>query len=373
MARLSPLVTLILGYILGYVLYPVLQVWTCNCEQSDVPAHAQSSLVAKRAAFVRSDINPSPEHYAQKSVNYASWRQFFNAKVLRRNPPAHLSSEYKIRGRIYIGVITAEKYLKTRAKAIHETWAREVDPSTKVMFYVGSDCNISHPGLGKMSIIRLENVLDAVYPPQRKVFAALQHMYRYHGNSYQWFVRADDDVYIRVPRLDRLLGRLDSNDKVYLGRAGVGRKQDTKRLQLKSDERYCMGGPGVVLSRATLNAVAPHLERCLKAVEAHNRVREGVTGAWFNEDVELGRCISRTVGVQCSNSKEVRIAFLCGLRISKTTSLLMTSSIHVNCLLTSLVSTYNRCTLLTDIQYPIEQINEHTFTLSLFSCYNMFR
>ena len=312
MVRISPLVTLVLGYILGYVLYPILQAWTCSCyyeEDADLNAHAQS-LVARRAALIQREAEDRSfyvdREQAYRPVNYASWRQFFSSQSQRREP-AHLSSEYKVRGRLYIAIITTEKYLATRAKAIHETWGRDIDSANKIVFYVGSDCNISYPGLEKLAIVRLKNIADYVYPPQRKVFAALQHMYRYHGNGYQWFLRADDDVYVRVARLDRLLGRLDPNEKVYLGRAGVGKKQDVKRLQLRSHERYCMGGPGVVLSRATLNAVAPYLDRCLKAIEVHNRAGKGVSGGmWFNEDVELGRCISRTVGIQCSNSEEVK-------------------------------------------------------------------
>ena len=323
MVKLSPLVTLIVGYILGYALYPVSQLWMCTCNEqdADVTAHAHFLVAGKRSPGLGDDQFPAdrsrgdrssatqldvqnPSSYVSSS---SSWRRFFN---LRPRPPAHLRSEYKVRQKLLIGVITTEKYLMTRAKAIHDTWAKELEPSNKVIFFVGSDCNISQPGLGKMPIVLLDNVPDAVYPPQRKVFAALKHMYHYHGNSYQWFVRADDDVYIRVSRLNRLLGRLDSNELIYLGRSGVGRRQDVKRLQLKFNERYCMGGPGVVLSRATLNRVAPHLMRCLKAVEMHNQ--GGVAaGAWFNEDVELGRCISRTVGIQCSNSKEVWCIVLC--------------------------------------------------------------
>ena len=318
MVRLSPLVTLFIGYILGYVLYPVVQLWTCTCffqEDAEITAHAQS-LVARRVEIAnpKREISPldgarddgalSKERYTQNSAKYALWRRFIGN--FRRVPPPYLSSEYAVRGRVYIGIITAEEYLETRAKAVYETWARGIDPGIKVVFYVGSDCNLSRPGLEKMEIVRLVNVPDKVYPPQRKVFAALEHMYRYHGNSFQWFVRADDDVYIRVSRLERLLGRLDSNEKVYLGRAGIGKKQDIRRLELKFNEHYCMGGPGVVLSRATLHGVAPHLQMCLEEVEIHNRIVRGVAeGAWFNEDVELGRCISRTVGVQCSSSKEV--------------------------------------------------------------------
>ena len=311
MVRISPLVTLVVGYILGYVLYPILQAWTCSCyyyEDLDLTAHAQS-LVTRREALIQNEAKVKDGSFygdreqAYRPVKYASWKQLFSSRTQRREP-AHLSSEYKVRGRIYIAIITTEKYLATRAKAIHETWARDIDSANKLVFYVGADCNISYP---KLPIVRLKNVPDSVYPPQRKVFAALQHMYHYHGNNYQWFVRADDDVYIRVGRLDRLLGRLDPNEKIYLGRSGVGKKQDIQRLQLKSHEHYCMGGPGVVLSRATLIAVAPYLDKCLEVVEAHNRIRKGMAGGvWFNEDVELGRCISRSVGIQCSNSEEVR-------------------------------------------------------------------
>jgi hypothetical protein len=260
MVRISPLVTLVVGYILGYVLYPILQAWPCSEEDPDLTAHAQS-LVARRVALIQDEAKDesfyADREQTYKPVKYASWKQLFSNRMQRREP-VHLSSEYKVRGRIYIAIITTEQYLATRAKAIHETWARDIDPVNKLIFYVGADCNVSY--YPKLPIIRLKNVPDSVYPPQRKVFAALQHMYRYHGNNYQWFVRADDDVYIRVGRLDRLLGRLDPNEKVYLGRAGMGKKQDVKRLQLRSHERYCMGGPGVVLSRATLGAVALYLD-----------------------------------------------------------------------------------------------------------------
>ena len=305
--QLSPLLTLVLGYILGCAFFPVSQLWMNYCfpDGYAVNSNAHAQLLDERSSAPRQIDNLESKQKLQHS-----WRRLANMYrgIAGRGPPAHLSSEFTVRGRIFIGVITAQKYLATRAKAIHETWAKDVGPASRVVFYVGEDCDTSAPALSDMTIVKLENVSDGEYPPQRKVFAALQHMYRYHGNSYHWFVRADDDVYIRVPRLDTLLGRLDSNEKIYLGRAGVGKKKDVRRLQLMSSERYCMGGPGVVLSRATLSAVAPHLGRCLEAVEDHNRAEGGVGvsgGAWFNEDVELGRCISRTIGIQCSHSREV--------------------------------------------------------------------
>ena len=55
-----------------------------------------------------------------------------------------------------------------------------------------------------------------------------------------------------------------------------------------------MGGPGVVLSRETLALVAPHLESCLIGLLT------------THEDVELGRCIKRHVGVACTWNYEMQ-------------------------------------------------------------------
>ena len=207
MVRISPLVV---GYILGYVLYPILQAWTCSCyydEDLDLTAHVQS-LVARKEALIQNEAKDrafyGDREQAYRPVKYATWKQLFSSRT-QRCEPAHLSSEHKVHGRIYIAIIATEKYLATRAKAIHETWARDIDSANKLVFYVGADCNISYP---KLPIVCLTNVPDSVYPPQRKVFAALQHMYHYHGKDYQWFVRADDDVYIRVGRLDPTPGEI---------------------------------------------------------------------------------------------------------------------------------------------------------------------
>ena len=64
-----------------------------------------------------------------------------------------------------------------------------------------------------------------------------------------------------------------------------------------------MGGPGFVLSFATLKLLHPFLGFCLDAVERNNMLNSDTP--WTAEDIELGRCISRTVGIQCSASHQV--------------------------------------------------------------------
>ena len=64
---------------------------------------------------------------------------------------------------------------------------------------------------------------------------------------------------------------------------------------------------GVVFSNAALRALVPHLDECLEAIEYYNKFAES---SWYNEDVELGRCVSRKVGIQCSTSLEVSTSII---------------------------------------------------------------
>ena len=217
-----------------------------------------------------------------------------------------LKKEYRSRKMLLVGVITAQDYLATRAVAVYGTWGIEVD---KILFYVGDDCVVPQY-LSMLPTMKLAGVPDQVYPPQRKVFMMLKHMHDHYIDEFDWFMRADDDVYARGKMLMDLVGKLNPAEKIYLGRSGSGKPADIKRLKLLPHERYCMGGPGVIFSNAALRALVPHLEDCLEAIEYYNKFTES---PWYNEDVELGRCVSRKIGIQCSGSQEVRAVWAVGL------------------------------------------------------------
>lgn len=57
-----------------------------------------------------------------------------------------------------------------------------------------------------------------------------------------------------------------------------------------------MGGPGVIMSRSLLVKLGPHLDECLN----------NVVVSW-NEDLEVGRCIMRRLGVQCTWNYQVGV------------------------------------------------------------------
>ena len=204
--------------------------------------------------------------------------------------PKTLAEELKVSTRkaLYIGVVTAQKLLSTRAAAINQTWGAR---APKLEFFSSSDPSGDNHGL---PIVSLPGV-DDTYPPQKKVYRMLKYMHDHYIDQFNWFMRADDDLYVRVEHLIHFLGKLDPSKMLYIGQPGGGKPKDLERIKLLPHEHYCMGGPGVIFSRALLIKLAPHLEDCLQ----HEVV------SW-NEDLEVGRCISRRLGVQCTWNYEVQ-------------------------------------------------------------------
>ena len=199
--------------------------------------------------------------------------------------PRTWKEELKPRQALYVGVITAGRFLGTRALAVNRTWGRLMP---KLEFF-------SAPGRNdrRLPVVHLPDV-DDTYPPQKKVYRMLKYMHDKYIDQFDWFMRADDDVYVRVPELLQFLSNLDPSEDLYIGSPGMGKKEDLERIKLLPHERYCMGGPGVILSRSLLKKLVVHLEEC----------RQSVVVSW-NEDLELGRCISRRLDVQCTWAYEV--------------------------------------------------------------------
>ncbi|KAG5875869.1 hypothetical protein JTB14_012729 [Gonioctena quinquepunctata] len=185
---------------------------------------------------------------------------------------------------LFVGVMTASKYLDTRAKAVYDTWGRDVPG--KVMFFSSGFSYSEH-----VPLVPLRGVDDS-YPPQKKSFLMLKYMYDNYIDQYEWFLRADDDVYIRTDKLEELLRSVDSKKPWFIGQTGRGNNEEFGLLSLDNDENFCMGGPGVILSRETLKRVAPYVEQCLEELYT------------THEDVELGRCVRRFARISCTWSYE---------------------------------------------------------------------
>ncbi|XP_040563989.1 chondroitin sulfate synthase 1 [Lepeophtheirus salmonis] len=191
-----------------------------------------------------------------------------------------------------IGIMTAEKYIDSRACAAYRTWTMYFNHSFS--FYVGK--NVPNPC--NLPLVQLP-VDDNIYPPQKKSFYMLQHLYEHHVEDYEWFMRVDDDVYVNGDKLQSLLRQLDSNLPLYLGQAGLGNQEEKGHIHLDNDENYCMGGPGVILSHVTLRKLNGHkvIETCLSNLLTSH------------EDIEVGRCILKFVGIPCTWSYQMQSLF----------------------------------------------------------------
>ena len=195
------------------------------------------------------------------------------------------------RGFLFIGIMTAKKYLDSRVVAAYDTWARSING--KVVFFSSEGSELKYDNL---PVVSLKGVDDS-YPPQKKSFSMLKYMSEHYLDKYEWFMRADDDVFIKGNKLEQFLRSVNSSKPQCIGQAGVGTKDEIGLLSLGSTDNYCMGGTGMVLSRETLRMMAPHLRFCVNNLYTSH------------EDVEIGRCVRKFVGIPCTWSFEVLSLF----------------------------------------------------------------
>lgn len=188
--------------------------------------------------------------------NYASYKEINRIK----------SNKYP--KKLLIFAVSSEIYLKTRVVDVVKTWQRTA--------------NILNPELGIHVILSIENeipklynipVLDNISSSNYnelyiKVFNSWKEVWNKYGYEYDYFMKADDDVFINIEKLGNVFNNSNYNpNKIeYFG----FRDPDTP---------MCWGGPGYILSRGTLRIIYPNIEKC------KNMFRTG-------EDIALWECIN---------------------------------------------------------------------------------
>ena len=194
---------------------------------------------------------------------------------------------------LLIAVVLSKCDFLTKLEVIGATWM--VD-SSHVIFFASSDCNGDNPKLKDINLVLLPELAGEPYPPQKKTFTVLRYLNKHFLDQYSWFMLVTDNVYIRTFRLESFLtNRMDAESLVYMGYPAQINFEDMKRFGLSPRETYCVGGPGVVLSRASVRELTPELDSCLDSYARSN-------SSVLDQDVELGRCITRRLKIQCTSS-----------------------------------------------------------------------
>ncbi|XP_035702067.1 chondroitin sulfate synthase 1 [Folsomia candida] len=284
-------VGLIIGLVISYGIR-LLSNKSSLCRQTNLAPSTSSSISSAVVKFPDQIVNLASNQwntsFGDSSGDDRSSSSPITASVQRDDKPRQL---------LFVGVMTASVFLATRARAVWETWGKTIPG--KVVFFTGGNAyseerrksfNESFP------LVLLPGVDDS-YPPQKKSFMMLKYMYENYGDKYEWFMRADDDVYVRGNKLAEFLRQIDSRHIYFIGTAGQGNQVDKGTLNLAHNENFCMGGPGIILSFQTLNKVAPHAQQCLKDMYS------------THEDVEVGRCVKRFAKISCLWAYEMQTIF----------------------------------------------------------------
>ncbi|ORY06200.1 hypothetical protein K493DRAFT_404109 [Basidiobolus meristosporus CBS 931.73] len=173
------------------------------------------------------------------------------------------------RKQLVIFLLTSTKTLPTRGRDVSLTWGRRakdyrelgsiVSP-VDVVFSESADTSeygISHLPVPDVSY-------DDLY---KKTFSTFHYLYKHHLNDYEWFMKADDDTFIKIRSLLALLNNpsINASEPLLLGRKGGS---------------WCWGGPGYILNRRMLSLMGPYLPYCKKNKRFHGE-----------EDVMFGECM----------------------------------------------------------------------------------
>ena len=187
---------------------------------------------------------------------------------------------------VMIGVMTASKYLDTRALMIHSTWGKRVPGKLHFFSSAGSTSNHNLP------LVALPGIDDS-YPPLKKSFMMLKFMHDNYIDKFEWFMRVDDDLHIKMDKLETFLRSLNSSKPLFIGQMGLVKPQEFNLLGLNHEDNYCMSGTGMIFSRVALKVIAENIRFCITNMMT------------THEDVEIARCLKKRANITCTWNQEV--------------------------------------------------------------------
>lgn len=177
--------------------------------------------------------------------------------------------------RILCLILTVNDTLHTRARVVNATWLKRCNKH----FFVLKTDSVSYDIINTPFEEKRNNIV-------RKVQYALGYLYDNHIDEFDWVLKADDDTYVIVENLRKLLESEHSTTPSYLG----------FHFDKFVSNGYMSGGAGYVISQRALRrfvefGMQPGLCPIIPQVDDPEN----------SEDIEIGRCLNVS-GVSVINS-----------------------------------------------------------------------
>jgi len=114
--------------------------------------------------------------------------------VLYLDDKAMLANSRQRDVRVLCWVMTSPRSVSSKAQHVKATWGSRCD----VLLFMSSEADSQLPAVGL-------NVPEGHDNLWGKTQAAFSYIYRHHRNDADWFLKVDDDTYVIVENLRRLL------------------------------------------------------------------------------------------------------------------------------------------------------------------------
>lgn len=199
-------------------------------------------------------------------------------------------------------VLSSKEYLQSRVLSIHRTWGSNTDVIGDIEYYLyppGGDVEINFTVKRRLPVVSLgakstyeihsNNRID-----YQGVFRIWMDICERKLDQYKWFVKLQDNVYIKTKEFEKLLSSLNSSEPLLIGQSVFPTGDDRDHLGLKEGENYCLES-GYAASWGAMEQVCPMLGSCQENAKSEN------------EDVEVARCIRTYANVNCTAATEVSV------------------------------------------------------------------
>lgn len=196
-------------------------------------------------------------------------------------------------------VLTSRNTLKDQSFAIHRTWGGEKFIKGSIDYYVypraGKE-EMDFATARKIPVISLEideeRDMNGLATGSHGAFKLWKKICDEKQGQFLWFVKVQDNTYLRRRQLDGLLSTLNSSEPLFVGKSVLSYGKTREDLGLREGETYCHEACYALSSKA-LEELCPLLSSCQENIRSDN------------EDVEVARCIRTHMGVNCTSADEV--------------------------------------------------------------------